>query len=282
MMPTMKEIDKEHDGLFKKTFGDVENTRAFLSMALPQPLRKAVDLYGMEIDTINYVSVEFEELFSDIVVKTRIKENSGFLDADIYIILERRCCREAFTYVQFLRYMYRKWQKDVEEDEPLRVIIPLVFYHGEKKWNIPQSCDGQFDADDDVTGFLLDYRYVLFDTRERSFFHKFNKKLIPNTFFLNALILWDEAFQIGSDMFYEIIELWRGKALVDDKERLAFLILYILEMINAGPEDLTQAWNKEKLETARNLLKLGIDIDKIAKATGLKKAELKKLASTSH
>jgi hypothetical protein len=35
-------------------------------------------------------------------------------------------------------------------------------------------------------------------------------------------------------------------------------------------------------ETAKNLLEMGIDIDKIAKATGLKKEEVEKLASTTH
>ena len=35
-------------------------------------------------------------------------------------------------------------------------------------------------------------------------------------------------------------------------------------------------------ETARNLLEMGIETDKIAKATGLKKEEVEKLASISH
>jgi predicted transposase/invertase (TIGR01784 family) len=35
-------------------------------------------------------------------------------------------------------------------------------------------------------------------------------------------------------------------------------------------------------ETAKNLLEMGIDIDKIAKATGLKKEEVEKLASIAH
>jgi predicted transposase/invertase (TIGR01784 family) len=35
-------------------------------------------------------------------------------------------------------------------------------------------------------------------------------------------------------------------------------------------------------KTAKNLLKLGMDIDKISQATGLKKEEIENLASKSH
>lgn len=37
-----------------------------------------------------------------------------------------------------------------------------------------------------------------------------------------------------------------------------------------------------KKKIAQNLLSLGVEIEKIAQATGLKKGEIKKLAATSH
>ena len=44
-------------------------------------------------------------------------------------------------------------------------------------------------------------------------------------------------------------------------------------------EQLKQEGKQEKAkETAKNLLEMGIDIDKIAKATGLNKEEIDKLA----
>jgi predicted transposase/invertase (TIGR01784 family) len=44
-------------------------------------------------------------------------------------------------------------------------------------------------------------------------------------------------------------------------------------------EQLKQEGKQEKAkETAKNLLEMGIDIDKIAKATGLNKKEIEKLA----
>jgi predicted transposase/invertase (TIGR01784 family) len=36
------------------------------------------------------------------------------------------------------------------------------------------------------------------------------------------------------------------------------------------------------IETAKNLLEMGIDVDMIAKATGLKKEQVEKLASINH
>jgi predicted transposase YdaD len=39
---------------------------------------------------------------------------------------------------------------------------------------------------------------------------------------------------------------------------------------------------EKAIETARNLLEMGIEIDKIAKATGLKKEKVEKMAAIAH
>jgi len=49
--------------------------------------------------------------------------------------------------------------------------------------------------------------------------------------------------------------------------------------IEGKVEGLEEGMVKKAKETARNLLEMHFDIDKIAKATGLKKEEVKKLAS---
>jgi predicted transposase/invertase (TIGR01784 family) len=53
------------------------------------------------------------------------------------------------------------------------------------------------------------------------------------------------------------------------------------EAMEKGLEKGLEKGREEKaLETARNLLAMGIEIDKIAKATGLKKEEVEKLATS--
>ena len=43
--------------------------------------------------------------------------------------------------LQLLRYMDLRWQQDSVDKKPLRVIIPLVFYHGAGAWRIPTQLE---------------------------------------------------------------------------------------------------------------------------------------------
>ncbi len=112
----MNEIDKIHDKFFKNVFSDPENTRIFLKIALPQPIREAIDFSNISIDPTDYVSQKFKEGLSDIVAKTIIRNREGKeAYADIYIIFEHKSYRDKNIFTQLLLYMYLMWQKDIDE-----------------------------------------------------------------------------------------------------------------------------------------------------------------------
>ncbi len=73
----MAEIENIHDKFFKRVFRNPKNTRAFLKGALPQRLRRTLDLAHLHIDPTNFISKKFKERFSDIVVKTRVKKGKN-------------------------------------------------------------------------------------------------------------------------------------------------------------------------------------------------------------
>ncbi|MCK4764356.1 MAG: Rpn family recombination-promoting nuclease/putative transposase, partial [Candidatus Aminicenantes bacterium] len=159
----MSDINNVHDKFFKKTFEDPNNAGTFLKFALPGNLRDAVELSNIEIDATNYVSKQFRECFSDIVIKTKMKPQSNEeegIPVDIYILFEHKYSRDAGIFIQLLYYMYTMWQKDIDEKKDLRIIIPFVFYHGKEKWNIPRSFAEQFKVSGAVKDFLLNYRYI--------------------------------------------------------------------------------------------------------------------------
>jgi predicted transposase/invertase (TIGR01784 family) len=74
-------------------------------------------------------------------------------------------------------------------------------------------------------------------------------------------------------------ELWAYRRHLEDLHMTASLE----EQFRFEQAQAMEKGREEKaLETARNLLAMGIEIDKIAKATGLKKEEVEKLASIIH
>jgi predicted transposase/invertase (TIGR01784 family) len=170
MKNTTTDIYQVNDSFFHKIFDNPENARDFLERVLPAELKEQLDLENIKIEDTKYVSNQFKKGFSDIVVKTSLKTKKGKKKlVDIYFIIEHKTEGRIEIFIQVLKYMVFEWEKDSNNNKPPRVIIPVVFYHGADQWKIPMSFADQFDVDDELKRFLLDYRYVLFDTNNWDF-----------------------------------------------------------------------------------------------------------------
>ena len=305
----MRKIDKIHDKMFTNVFRKEENARALLKKVLPGKLKKRIDFSSIEIEDTDYVSKQFEEYFSDIVVKVKMKSKTGGkIPTDICFILEHKTEGRIRIFIQVLKYMVEEWQKDIDEKRPLRIIIPIVFYHGEKDWKIPQSFVDQFDVHDDVKQFLLDYRYFLFDAKSWDFRTEQNKELRENVFLLTALALMKYAYTEETEGIEEIFKFWHEKGFTQDIEDMVFFLIYISETKNIGGEQLKEMLEKSKIEggtvmqtladqlryegkkegkregkkegnieTAKRMLLDNVSIENIIKYTGLKEKEIKAL-----
>ena len=250
-MSETEKINNIHDKLFYTVFRNPENTAKFLSIAIPNPLFQRIELSQLKIDNTRYVSKKFKDLFSDIVVKTKMQAKSGGknnkkIDVDIYILLEHKSYRDLAILIQLLRYMLMVWEKDLAEDKPPRVILPVVFYHGKEPWDIPHSFNAQFDVDDEVKQFLLNYRYILFDTEDWDFRDEKNAGLRDNVFLLTALALMKSAFNEDVETILELFKFWHEKGFAGDKDKIMLFLTYISET-----KDIDQDKLKKILEESR-------------------------------
>jgi len=323
------DIYQVNDGYFHKIFETPENTRDFLATVLPDGLKKQLDLSKIETVDTKYVSNKFKRGFSDIVVKTSLKTKKGKKGkdkkkrVDIYFLLEHKTEGRPEIFIQVLKYMVFEWEKDYNNNKPPRIIIPVIFYHGADEWKIPRSFADQFDVDDEVKRFLLDYRYILFDTNPWDFRDESNEKLKKNVYLFTSLVLMKAANKQDWEAIAEIFKFWYDRGLIDEnKEIVLYFLEYVFQTHDIGRDKLKKMLDDSKIdggeimqtlaeqmkeefreefmetigpqlkeegkkegekrgkeETAKNLLKMGIDIDRISKATGLEKAEIEKLAS---
>ena len=323
-MTKEEEIKKKHDKIFVKTFGSPTNAKAFLKMALPEMFLEVLDLSKLRIDKTRYVDDRFKDSFTDMVFKTKMKRRSApasgkakEIAADIYILFEHKSYRDEAILIQLLCYMYLMWQKDFDAKRPLRVIVPVVFYHGKAKWNIPRNFNEQFDVSDEMREFLLNYRYILFDTADWDFRDERNAELRDNVFLLTSMALMKSAFNKDMGSIREIFKFWQEKGFTGNKEKVLFFLAYISETkdvsqgkleklleeskIDGGnimptlADRLREEGRREgeirgekrgekrgKLETARKLIARGVDINVIAEATGFPRKEIEKLATPGH
>jgi predicted transposase/invertase (TIGR01784 family) len=323
MKDTTTDIYQVNDSFFHKIFDSPENARDFLEKVLPVGLKKQLDLANIEIGDTKYVSNLFKRGYSDIVVKTSLKTKKGKKKpVDIYFIIEHKTEGKVEIFIQVLKYMVFEWEKDYNNNQPPRIIIPVVFYHGADQWKVPLSFAGQFDVDEEVKRFLLDYRYVLFDTNQWDFRDESNKKLKENVFLFTAMVLMKAAHKNDMEAVLEMFNFWHDRGFIENKDIVLFFLAYISHThevkgdklkkmlddskIDGGAimptlaqqmkeefrEELKEELKEEfmqtlglrlkdegKKETAKELIKRGVDMDIVQAATGLSREELEKLAS---
>jgi len=316
------DIYQVNDSFFHKIFDSPENSRDFLEKVLPVGLKEQLDLVNIEIEDTKYVSNQFKKGYSDIVVKTSLKTKEGKKKpVDIYFIIEHKTEGRVEIFIQMLKYMVFEWEKDYNNNNPPRVIIPVVFYHGIDQWKIPPSFADQFDVDEEVKRFLLDYQYVLFDTNSWNFRDESNKELKKNVFLFTAMVLMKAAYKNDTSAILEIFNFWHDRGFIENKDVALFFLAYISHTHEISREQLKKMLDESKIdggeimptlaqqmkeefmqtlgpqlkdegkkegmeekakETAKELIKRGVDMDIIQDATGLSREELEKIASIGH
>jgi len=249
MKDTNTDIYQVNDSFFHKIFDSPENARDFLERVLPDRLQKQLDFENIKIEDTKYVSNRFEKGFSDIVVKTSLKTKKGKKKpVDIYFIIEHKTEGRVEIFIQVLKYMVFEWEKDYNNNKPPRVIIPVVFYHGADEWKIPRSFAEQFDVDDEVKRFLLDYRYVLFDTNTWDFRDESNKELKKNVFLFTSMVFMKAAYKNDREAILEIFKFWYDRGFLENMDLVLFCLEYVSQTQEISRDQLKKMLDESKID----------------------------------
>ncbi len=242
----MNLIEYIHDKFFKMIFSEVANVRTFLKVVLPEALQSRLDFTGITFDPTSYVSEEYKSSFSDMVVKCRNKTDQ--LPVDIYFLFEHKSYQDEGILLQLIHYMYLMWQKDRKEKKPMRTIIPLVFYHGKGSWQIPTQFIEQFSAVDEVKPYLLNFSYILFDTNAWDWQAESSRPLKENVYLLSAMLLMKAAFSKDLKLIQQVFQLWHQMGFINEKERVNFLLIYVMETQDVPAKELEKMLKETKLK----------------------------------
>ncbi len=320
-------IQDKHDGMFRKMIETKGGIKGLINRSLPEPVLNSLDLTVLEFDDTQYLDDRFKKSYSERVVKTRMKKHPDsddqeqeYLDTDIYILFEHKSARTVKIFIQLLIYMCLMWQRDLAEGKPLRVIIPIVFYHGKEDWNIPLEFKKQFKVNSVIQDYLLNFRYVLFNTEDWKLGDERKVEMENNVFLMTALSFMKDAFNDDLESVQEIFRLWiETDYYMENKSKILFAIAYIAECKKLSQEKIIELFSQidggeametwldkainEKFNQGRNqgrdegrnegrnergreiaveMLKNGVDIDIVVKSTGFSKEEIEKLAETVH
>ena len=71
------EVINPHDKLFRKTYGEKENARSFLTGYLPGQVLKLLDLSTLEISKDSFIEKELADYYSDMLYQVMLKDGSA-------------------------------------------------------------------------------------------------------------------------------------------------------------------------------------------------------------
>lgn len=307
----MSLINKPHDKFFKETLSDIQTAKDFLQNYLPQEILEIIDLETITPQKDSYIEKELEETFSDLLFQTKIKHKDGY----VYFLFEHKSYPSKKIALQLLKYILKIWEQKTSDrpTDKLPVIIPLVVYHGKANWNAALKLSGIIEDYEQlpqaITNYIPDYEYILYNiSRSNSeeikgsiklkIFLKILRDIFEQDYteFLKTLkesiLALDQLEKQGNGLEYfetfiryimnarNDLELQTVYEMAKEisLERSEVVMTIAEKLITEGMEKgLEKGLEKGKLEVAGNLLGLGVEIDKIIKATGLTEDEIKKL-----
>ncbi len=199
-------VNKINDKLFWDIYNRPSNAVGFLRNFLPPNILNAIDLNFVSVDKKSYLSEEYKEHYTDLVVQTRLKGNAQE-PAFVYFLLEHKSYIPIRPAFQLLRYMVEQWY-ELEKQEvlgsKLPPIFPILVYHGEKGWthgvhfhdivNIPH---------DDMKPYIPNFQYFLSDTATEDV-EKYNTSVVIKCWFLMVKSIKTPAMR---ERLFEIVNL---------------------------------------------------------------------------
>ena len=215
-----------HNDFFISIIKNRENAIDFLSGVLPDKILKEIDFNYLDFDDTAYIQNRFKDLFSDIVIKTKINNKN----TDIFVLIEHKSTApdDKALFLQTLNYIYSMLELDFNNKKDFRIIIPLVFYHGERKWKIPRYFLDLYDVTDDIKPFLLNFSYLLYDTID--FDDNNTEKFHNNLILISSLIGLKTAFKRNDvESIKKIINNLNKLGLLTEIGRIEMFLIYILK-----------------------------------------------------
>ena len=257
MKDEKQKVTNVHDDFFNGIMKNKQNATDFLSGALPAEIVNQIDFTNIEYDDTGYGG----KYISDLVVKLKIADKP----LDIYILLEHKSTQpnKNDLFLQILKYIYAMLEQDNKNKNDFRVIIPLVFYHGKDKWDIPQQflelyrVNDVNDVNDDIKKYMLDFSYILYDTdnfNDDNDADKFHKNLI----LLSSLIAFKNTFSKGDfKTIQKIFNNLNELGLLEHVSKAEVFITYVAQTKQANVDevislisDISQDGGKEMLTFA--------------------------------
>ncbi|EGB64149.1 hypothetical protein ERHG_05082, partial [Escherichia coli TA007] len=124
-----KNTPTPHDAAFRAFMASAEVARDFVELHLPAEYRQLCDLSTLRLEPCTFVDQDLKQYACDALFSMKtVSGEEGY----IYCLAEHQSTENAFMAFRMLRYAVAAMQRHFEQHHELPLVIPLLFYHGER------------------------------------------------------------------------------------------------------------------------------------------------------
>ena len=153
---------KAHDKFFKETFSRLEIAQSFIEETFPYDIRNKINIPKMQVVNSSFTDALLKEHLADVVYRT---EYAG-QDALVSVLFEHKSYPEKYPHLQLIRYMNNIWYEEQKQHKDLSVVISIVIYNGETKWEKKSMLTYFGNPHQSLHTFIPQFDYLLFDLSE--------------------------------------------------------------------------------------------------------------------
>ncbi|EMG09979.1 hypothetical protein LEP1GSC151_5837 [Leptospira interrogans serovar Grippotyphosa str. LT2186] len=295
----MSDMTNPHDRLIRETLQDKEDAISFFKNSLPEKVIELLDLNRLELTQSSFISENLKEEQTDLLFQIPLKSGKK---ANVYLLFEHKSYLDEAVFSQLLGYISAIYKSQFKTDKRYSVVIPFVFYHGERSWTLGNSFQDRFilskNEEEVFKKYIPDFELELFDLSKVDLNRLESITLRVILGVVQKIWEGDASFlgYLGG-----VFELLTG--LKNESKRVEIfqkLFLYIFNVRELKPTEITNLlshsrYNREyedlamttaeklkkegeikgKIETARNMLLNGASLEFVLKVTGFTEQELK-------
>ncbi|WP_249262237.1 Rpn family recombination-promoting nuclease/putative transposase [Leptospira alexanderi] len=153
-----------HDRLIRETLQDKEDAISFFKNSLPETVIELLDLNGLELTQSSFVSENLKEEQTDLLFQIPLKSGKK---ANVYLLFEHKSYLDEAVFSQLLGYISAIYKSQFRADKKYSVVIPFVFYHGERSWTLGSNFQNRFilskNEEQVFRKYIPDFELELFD-----------------------------------------------------------------------------------------------------------------------
>ena len=290
------------DKLIRKIFSKKQEVIDFFKKTIPFELAKQIDWENILFGKENFVGLEWDESRTDQLYRLPLKTGSEIF---IYILFEHKSYYDPKIYIQLLEYISKIYRWQIENEKELKIVLPFVFYHGEKDWDLGFSFQEMFDWEklpQDLLLFIPNFKIQLFELKSQA--KEFETENLALYLFIRLIQIIREKGEIfEGELLRLLMLLSKEKQEAKRVEILLEMVKYLLstrkdaekyrkkdfyklleaeymtvldKILEEGElKGIEKGIEKGKIETARNMMLEGIEVSVIVKVTGLTLEQLK-------